>query len=188
MREQLDGTEYTYCNNGDEDPTLTHFTFFRDPIKQFLSGYSEVVFRIMNEDNEVSDIPSEYRTFLKILDKHVNHAARAKEGSKTSMLERYKRLTKTEEGTLVFVEAFERFVNDYDGKNKFDPHIVPQIEGKISQIIGKLPLHKALRMEDGVLNQIEMMMESTNEDAENLNAGISHVRFNQGGNTTTLID
>jgi hypothetical protein len=108
--------------------SLIHFTFFRDPLPRFISGYTEFMLRFLS--GHAGEVPQKYRKFLTILDRHFHNLVEAKESygdKEMKKVDLYHQLYSTEEGLQVLAQVFEQFVQDYDAKHPFDKHFMLQV-------------------------------------------------------------
>jgi hypothetical protein len=197
MSNHFNATEHGFCKEKQHTmPAVNfpaaHFTFFRDPMTRFVSGFSEITSRRMRNTTP-PQIPTKYAGFLGKLDNHLHNESLIAPKT-TSFLQRYYQLTKTAEGMKAFVEVFEKFVEDYDGLDAFDVHIAMQVPGKVYLIQENLgvALHFAFQMEDGLVSQIQNVLHA-NLTGRQTHSGFlpslteTKTRPNSAGSTSSVL-
>jgi hypothetical protein len=171
MQDNFDGREGRVCSPRDPNSrnnlpkehydNLIHFTFFRDPLPRFVSGYTEFMVRYLR--GKAGEVPRKYQQFLKTLDQHfrnttlnINKKNGLKEIQKSDL---YLKLYNTKEGLHVLAQVFDQFVQDYDAQNPFDTHLMLQIPRKLVFIGNSTGWHLSMDFafytEHGIQSQIE---------------------------------
>jgi len=150
-----DGKSYPLSSRIVDVPSYFHFTFFRDPLSRFVSGFSEMIYRHVNGNKKILP-PSKYKSFLTLLEHHIHNDTLVTTKTKNPH-NRYNNLLSSTEGFKALVEVFELFVRDYDGESPIDVHMTLQVLYKLALVNNAtgLPLHFAFHMEDGIINQIQ---------------------------------
>ncbi|KAL3908526.1 MAG: hypothetical protein SGARI_003022 [Bacillariaceae sp.] len=218
MGDHFNATTTTFCTDKkkkkknivpESSLSTIHFTFVRDPLTRFLSGFSEFTERLMGKSSYYGK--KDFRQYAGYLDTLLNHMyndtliKNCSVGIPNNKEQeaRYKCLTQSEEGTKAYVEAFEQFVADYDAAHPFDVHVqmqVPSKEVMIRQSMG-FSFYAALKMEDGIVNQIEdilypklmhggqnYLFNNTSDTRMPKLNSLPRFRKNVSGNTTNLMD
>lgn len=116
MKESFEGEE-TKCTNQqlanigtDQDDTISHFTFVREPSSRFLSSYQEAIKHNFYY-NHTTHVPDRYhKAFLGPIEQF-----------------QYSELFGTDEGRIAFMAAIEDFMQVYNGDMPFDGHLRLQV-------------------------------------------------------------
>jgi Sulfotransferase family len=137
-----------------------HFTFFRDPLPRFISGYTEFMARYLR--GRSGKIPKRYSRFLNTLNHLLKNASffnHTEGGQQKRQHDIYEKLYETEGGMEIVAQIFEKFVKGYDAYHPFDKHLMLQVPRKMFSIGNStglyLPLDLVFYVEGGVQKQMQ---------------------------------
>ena len=111
MKHHFNAKDKTSCRpymGGDE--SILTITSVRNPLSRFFASYDEMFVRVLASQHR---IPTKYRSFFKPF-----------EGRNYSTVEP---MFNTKGGVDILTNAFETFVDGYDGETVFDQHLSPQM-------------------------------------------------------------